>query len=407
MHHTIKTIAGIDCIFAPMNDANSITIEVLIKAWSVYETREDNGISHFLEHMFFKWGKKYKTPKAVAQAVEQFGGEFNAFTSLYYAGYYVKAAPDFTHQACDVLADMLVHSQFPKPELEREKGVVLQEIAMYEDEPQEVVSDKRQQRYYGDNSYGRPTLGTTENVKSFSQEDLFTHKKSLYTKDNLIIIVAGKIHNQNILEEHIHTLFQALPEKKKKNKPDYPRVLPSQSTSFFEKWTQQNHLIFAMPGFTRYEQEKYAAKVFMTIVGGNMSSRLFQNVREKEGLCYYISWTHSAGPDDGAFYIRAGIDKERFNFGVEKINKELDILANKGITKKEFENTIGYITGQVQMGIESSDSLAMFLGTQYLLYNKIRTLEDILKKYNKLSLSEINKVRENLASEKRFLYYVK
>ena len=142
MKYEVKQIAGINCIFAPLNDANSITVEILVKAGSIYENEQTNGISHFLEHMFFKWGKKYSDPHQVAQAVENFGGEFNAFTSGDHAGYYIKCAPDFVEKAVDVLSDMMVSARFPKEELEREKWVVLQEIQMYKDDPQSLVYDK-------------------------------------------------------------------------------------------------------------------------------------------------------------------------------------------------------------------------------------------------------------------------
>lgn len=193
MKYEIIKIAGIDCIFAPNSDANSVTIEILSKAGSIYETRETNGISHFLEHMFFKGGKKYPTPKSVAAAVDAFGGEFNAYTGDEYAGYYVKAAPQFLTQAIDVLGDMMINPQFPHDEMEREKGVVIQEIKMYEDNPQRLVFDKWQEYFYGDNSYGWSTLGPEANIKAFTQDMLFTHKDALYTKDNIVITVAGNI----------------------------------------------------------------------------------------------------------------------------------------------------------------------------------------------------------------------
>jgi predicted Zn-dependent peptidase len=173
-----------------------------------------NGISHFLEHMFFKGGKKYPTPHSVAEAVDSFGGEFNAFTSDEYAGYYVKCAPGFVHQAIDVLSDMLVDAQFPEEEMQREKSVVIQEMAMYEDMPNRQVYDKWKEWYYGDNSYGRPTIGSETTVNSFTREDLFRHKEELYSKDNLIIVVAGKITDQSAVLDQIGSLFNLLPLQK-------------------------------------------------------------------------------------------------------------------------------------------------------------------------------------------------
>lgn len=406
MNYSIKKLQGIDCIFAPMQDSNSITIEIMCKAGSIYETKTTNGISHFLEHLFFKGGKKYPTPRAVAEAVDTFGGEFNAYTGDEYAGYYVKCAPEFTNKAIDVLGDMMMNPQFPKEELEREKGVVIQELKMYEDNPIALVSQKRQERYFGDNNYGRPTIWNIENILSFNQNMLFEHKQNLYTKNNLIIMIAGKITNQAEIENLLTAIFATLPEKKQYQKDAFPNHLPKEQSSFFDKKTEQNHLIISAPGFKGDDQTRYAASVLTTILGGNMSSRFFQNIREKEGLCYYISASHLSGQDDGTFMMRAGIDKERFDFGIKRIYEEIERIAGGDISQEEFDNTIWYNIGQLQMGIESSDQMASFLGAQYLLYGKIETLDEIVQAYKKLTLNDIKAVANKLNKENLYLYHI-
>lgn len=406
MNYFIKKIAGIDCIFAPMQESNAITIEIMCKAGSIYETRTTNWISHFLEHLFFKWGKRYPTPKSVAEAVDKFWGEFNAYTGDEYAGYYVKCAPEFTNQAIDVLGDMMMNPQFPKDELEREKGVVIQELKMYEDNPMALVSQKRQQRYFGDNNYGWPTIGTIENILSFNQDMLFQHKELLYTKDNLIIMIAGKINNQKDIEDQIADFFNNLPEKLQYKKDDFPNHLPKEQSNFYDKKTEQNHLIISAPGFKWDDQTRYAASVLTTILGGNMSSRFFQNIREKQWLCYYINASHLSGQDDWTFMMRAWIDKERFDFGVQKIYEEIARIAQGDFSQEEFNNTIWYNIGQLQMGIESSDQMASFLGAQYLLYGKIETLDQIVQTYKKLTLKDIKDIASKLNKENLYLYYI-
>lgn len=352
MKYTLENIAGIPHIFMPMHDANSVTIEIMVKAGSIYETVKTNGISHFLEHMFFKGGKKYPTPIAVAQAVDSFGGEFNAYTSDEYAGYYVKCAPEFIIQAVDVLSDMLVNPQFPIDEMEREKGVVIQEIKMYEDNPARLVFDKRKRFFYGDNSFGRSTLGPVENIQSFTQEMLFQHKHDLYTKDNMVIVIAGRIQELETLQQKLAETFADLPTSKRMTIPTYPAVLPNEKDAVYQKKTEQNHMIISALGFDGRDDRRYAASVLATILGGNMSSRLFQNIREKQGLCYYIGGSHNAESDHGVFTFRAGMDKQRFPFGVEKIHAEIQRVADGDFTREEFENAIGYRIGQLQMGIE-------------------------------------------------------
>lgn len=406
MQTEVKKLNGVETIFAQMPDANSTTLQVFVKAGSIYETRETNGLSHFLEHMFFKGGKKYKTPKIVAETVDAFGGEFNAFTGDEYAGYYVKCAPQYAMKALDVLADMMLHAQFPVDEMEREKWVVIQEIMMYEDMPHRQVMEKRQERYYGDNSYGWTTLGPVENVQSFTQEHLFTHHQNLYTKDNLVIVVAGKIENQSDIENFIGEYFWKLWEKKKGTTPLLPEYKPSEHESLYKKWTQQNHVIFGAPWFSLHDDTKYAAKLLTTLFGGTMSSRLFQNIREKKGLCYYISANHFDSDVDGVFIIKAWMDKKKREEGKDAIYHELAKIARGDISPDELTQAIGNIKGKTQMGIESSDQLANFVAYQQLFKGKIESLEEILAKYEKISLDQIQAVAQKLARENIWTYWI-
>ena len=301
---------------------------------------------------------------------------------------------------------MMVHAQFPVEELEREKWVVIQEIKMYEDNPVAQVMHKRQTFFYGDNPYGWTTLGPEENIRSFTQEMLFAHKQQLYTKDNLIIIVAGNIKNQQDIEHQLSELFAPLPDVKTFSKTPFVRVLPPSQQDHFSKKTEQNHLIISADGFDGRSPQRYAANVLATLLGGNMSSRLFQNIREKEGLCYYIRAMHSSNEDFGAFVIRAGIEKERFDFGVKRIYEEIAAIADGQFSDEEFANAIGYTEGQLQMGIESSDEMANFIWAQYLLYGKIETLEDMLAEYKALTRADIQAIAQYLASQHLYLYWI-
>lgn len=407
MKYTIEPIAGIDVIFAPMEDSNSVTIEIMCKAGSIYENKQNNGISHFLEHLFFKGGNNYPTPRAVAEALDKFWGEFNAYTGDEYAGYYVKCAPEFIDKAIDVLSDMMNHAKFDVEALEREKGVVIQELKMYEDKPMSMAMQKWQSYYFGDNSFGRPIIGTEDNVKSFTQEMLFDHKANLYTKDNLVITIAGKIENKQALIQQLDKAFANIPANRKIEKPTFKETLPKEHIGFYEQKNEQTHLVISAPGYKGDDETRYAATVLANILWGNMSSRLFQNVREKQGLCYYIQASHMIQQDTWVFIIRAGIDKQRFDFGVEKIYEEIEDIAQWNITQEELENAIGYSEGHIQMGIESSDEMAGFIGNQYLIYKKIHTLPEILEQYKKLTLEDIKTVAKKLSKENLYLFYIK
>ncbi|MBB1556993.1 MAG: insulinase family protein [candidate division SR1 bacterium] len=406
MKYEIKILSGITCIFAPMQESNSITIQIGVKAGSIYETTEEAGISHFLEHMFFKGGKKWTTPKAVATAMDKIGAEFNASTGKHSTSYYVKSAPHFATEGLELLADMMVDAQFPEAELEREKGVVIQELKMYEDQPIHVCDEKWQRFFFGEGNYGRPIIGYEATINGFNAQALFDYKKALYTKDNLVITIAGKILDQEQLESMITELFSPLSEKKEGEKPEFSRNLPLEKSDFFKKGTEQNHLIISMPGLNGLEEKKYAASVLCTILGGNMSSRLFQNIREKLGLCYYIRGNHAQTKEFGIFSIRAGLDKEKFNFGVEKIHEEINTFLEKRFSDEEFENAKNYLIGGIQMGIESSDEMADFLEHQYLTYGEIKTLDQFLAKYQQVTRDDVESLFPYLYRDKRWSYHI-
>lgn len=406
MKYEIKKLSWIDCIFVPMEDSNSTTMLILARAGSIYETRQNNGISHFLEHMFFKWWKKYETPKAVAEAVDSFGGEFNAFTSDTYAGYYVKSAPEFVEKWLDVLGDMIMNARFPQDEMEREKWVVIQEVKMYEDQPTALVADKWQEFFYGDNSYGWSTLWPVENIQNFTRQDLIDHKLDLYTKDNLIVIISGKIIDPKAVEDQITTLFVDLPEKRRIEKPEFLWILPKEKEWKYVKKTAQNHIIISAKWFDWNNKKRYAAGIFSTILGWNMSSRLFQNIREKEWLCYYIRAAHHTSPHDWVFLIRAWLEKERFDYWVEKIMWELKKISTWDITKDEFDKAIWFNIWQYQMWIESSDEMANFVWNQYLLYGEIKTLDDILAKIKNVKIEEVIDIANCLNEENLYKYWI-
>lgn len=305
-----------------------------------------------------------------------------------------------------MLADMMLDAQFATAELEREKGVVIQELKMYEDNPLAVVHEKWQRYFLGENSYGRPIIGFEENILRFDREQILNYKNSLYTKDNLIITIAGNINNQAQLEDMICELFQHLPQQKTRKKPDFHWTLPKEHSAYYSKKTEQNHLIISMPGLHGLQEERYAARLLCTMLGGNMSSRLFQEIREKLGLCYYISASHASNPEFGIFSIRAGLEKEKFRFGIERIEAEIDAFIANSFDDEELENAKSYLEGSIQMGIESSDEMASFLGSQYLHYGEIKALDAILASYQKVERKQIEALFPLLVKEQRWRFHI-
>lgn len=406
MHHQIKTIAWIPVIFAHLPESTSTTVEIMVKAGNIYEQRETNGLSHFLEHMFFKGGKTWQTPQAVAEVIDSFGGECNAYTSTEYAGYYVKSAPEFLTKSLEILADMLVHAQFPKEEMEREKGVIIQEIKMYDDNPQRNIWTKHSRRRYGDNPYGWSILWPEENILTFTQDHLFTHKQNLYSKDNLVIVIAGRIDNHQDVEEQIATLFWTLPEQKTIHLTPFLHTLPHSQQEHFTKWTQQNHLLMSAQWFSLHQDEKYAANLVAQILWWNMSSRLFQRIREQQWLCYYITWFHAESDADGTFYIKAGMEKARWEQWLASIYEQIGKIATGDITEHEHIHALGHLAGKTQMWLETSDSVASYLGWQRLFTGQIISLEEELKQYQHVSMNQLKTVAKKLAAENLYTYRI-
>jgi len=406
MNYEIKNINWIDCIFAPMNEWNSITIDIGVKAGSTYETKQESWISHVLEHMFFKWWKKWKTPKEVATAMDKIWAFFNAWTGEHTTNYFVKSAPQFAEYWLEVLADMLMDAQFADAELQREKWVIIQELKMYEDSPISIVWEKRQTYFLWDNSYWRPTIWFEENIKNFTREDLFNYKKILYTKDNIIITIAWKILNQAALERNIEKLFKDLPEKCSRKKPEFKWDLPKKHKDFFKKDTEQNHIIISTKGVDIFDDRRYAAVLLTTMLWWNMSSRLFQDIREKLWICYYISAYHSGCKEYGIFTIRAWLDKTKFEFWVEKINEVIDHFLNEWFTDEEFSNAKNCMKWSIQMWIESSDQMASYLWNQYINKKEIHCLEEILEKYESVKKEDIVALFPMLKEENRYRFHI-
>jgi predicted Zn-dependent peptidase len=405
MKFEVKKISDIDCVFAPM-DVNSTTIEIWVRAGSTYETKKENWISHFIEHMFFKWWEKYKTAKDVTEAIDNVGWEFNAYTWREHTWYYVKVAPEYIDLAIDVLSDMLVNANFDKNEIEKEKQVIIQELKMNQDNPHKVLINNFFKFYYWDNAYGQSVIWTEKNILSFTQQDLFNYKNSLYTKDNLVIAIAWKIEDQKRLEKLIEKSFKDLPSKKTKSKQKFLGIQAKEKIWYFNKNLEQNHLIIWIPGFSIFDERRYFISILATILWGNMSSILFQELREKLGLCYYISSAHYSSEEDGLFMIRAGLDKQNFQKWVDKINDILDEIVSGNISQEQLDKAKSYLLWKIKMGIETSDEMTNYILGDYLSLWKVETIDDYVKKINEISLDDIKQVVKFLSKENRYLYYL-
>ena len=393
--YNVKTLSsGLRILTAPSEGTASVTIMAFVGAGSRYEKPKERGMSHFLEHMFFKGGKKYRTTKEVSEAIDGVGGEFNAFTGKEYAGYYVKVAAKQAELACDVLSDMLLHASFLREEIEKERGVITEEERMYQDTPMYRVGWDFELLLYGDQPLGWDTIGTQEVIKRVQQRDFQMYKGRLYTPDNVVFVFAGSVD-----EERSRALskrfFSPLEGKKTREYSAFTRY-GSDRVFVRKKKTEQSHIVLGVPGIPALDDNHFAHKLLAIILGGSMSSRMFLNIREARGLCYYIATETDSYLDAGALSTRAGVDQSRLGEAITAIKDEYLRCAADGITHEELHRAKEYLKGKMTLSLEDSEERAHFFGRQELLYPKTRTVEEYFSEIEKVSRAQVNALAARL-----------
>lgn len=394
-----KLPSGLPVLTAPSKGVESATVMIFAGAGSRYERSAERGISHFLEHMFFKGGRKYKTTKDVSAAIEGIGGDFNAFTGKEYAGYYVKAAASHLELACDVLSDMLLHARFPTEEIEKERGVIMEEERMYQDTPMYRAGWDFEQLLYGDHPLGWDTIGLEQVIRSVQTKDFLFHKDALYTPDNTVVAFSGNVDRMQSLEL-AERFLGALKGKKSRAFPAF-KTYGTDKVFLRSKKTEQTHLVIGVPGVSALDQDHFAVKILATILGGNMSSRMFLNIREAKGLCYYIATEVDSYLDAGSLSTRAGVDQSRFREAVSLIIHEYDVCAEKGITAEELTRAKEYLKGRITLSLEDTEELAHFYGKQSLLYPKVRNLQEYFAEIDKVTKKQVDALAKKLLAREK------
>lgn len=393
--YTLSSLqSSLPILTATTGGTASVTVLVFAGAGSRYETKKDTGIGHFLEHMFFKGGKKYRNTKEVSVAIDGIGGDFNAFTGKEYAGYYVKVAADHADLACDVISDMLVHAAFPQEEIEKERGVIIEEARMYEDTPMYRAGWDFELLLYGDCPLGWDTIGTEDVIRSVSQKDFQKHKDELYTADNLVVTFGGNIDPKTALQLSTKYFGTIGGTKAKEFVPH--KIFGMKRVWLRTKKTEQSHLVLGVPGVPALHADHFAHKLLSIALGGNMSSRMFLNIREAKGLCYYISTETDSYLDAGCLSTRAGVDQSRLHEAITLILNEYAECRKNGITGEELARAKEFLKGKITLSLEDSEELAHFYGKQQLLYPKIRSIEEFFAEINKVSEEQVNALAKRL-----------
>ncbi len=395
-----KLANGLRLVTKVLPNTQSVTVLVLVGAGSRYETKEINGISHFLEHMFFKGAEKYKNTKEVSEAIDSVGGDFNAFTGKEYAGYYVKVAAEKLAVALDVLADMLINSKFDPAEIDKERGVILEEYNMYQDTPMYQIGWDFEKLIFGDQPLGWDQVGTKELISGVTQEQFIKYLYNLYTPDNTVIAVAGNFDEEKLTRD-IGELFK-FPETRQKKSYDFDAYKPIKSDLkvwLRDKKTEQAHVVVGFPGYAADSTMHYPAKLLAVILGGNMSSRMFLSVREAQGLAYYINASTDDYQDTGIFSVSAGVSVERIDQAIVSIIAEFQKAAEGGVTAAELAKAKAYLKGKIVLRMEDSEEYSHLIGKYELLQSEKMDLEQILMKIDQVELAQVNAVAQGLFQE--------
>ncbi len=386
--------SGLPVLTAPIDGTAAVTVMVFAGAGSRYETNEERGISHFLEHMFFKGGKKYTNTKEVSAAIDGVGGDFNAFTGKEYAGYYVKVAAPEVELACDVLSDMLLHASFPQEEIEKERGVIMEEERMYQDTPMYRAGWDFEELLYGDHPLGWDTIGTEKVIMGVQQADFKKHRDELYTPGNLVIAFAGKITPKEAMAL-AKKFFGPIAGKSDRRFTAFTQY-GKKRVFLRDKNTEQSHLVIGVPGVSALSEDHFAERLLAVILGGNMSSRMFLNIREAKGLCYYISTEVDSYLDAGSLSTRAGVDQSRLHEAIAAIIREYEECATSGVTQEELDRAKAFFRGKTTLGMEDCEERAHFIGKQQLLYPKTRSMEEYLAEIDRVTLAQVNALAKKL-----------
>lgn len=391
-----KTILknGIRLITIPMASSKTATILVFIGTGSKRERKETSGISHFLEHMFFKGTTARPTALAVSEVLDRVGGAYNAFTGKEYTGFWAKVSPEHLDLAMDWMSDILLHSKFESAEIEKERGVILQEINMVQDTPMRYVEDLWENLLYGDQPAGWDILGTRETVKKISKKQIFEYFKNNYRGENIVICVAGKIGEKE--EKKICDFFRGFRKGEMPAWQTTREIQTKPEVLCHFKETDQTHLCLGVRAYDLFHPDKYALGLLATILGGLMSSRLFISVREKRGLAYYIRTFTENYADSGYFLTQAGVGNKKVFEAVKAILKEYKKTKEQKISAKEINKAKDNFKGAMNLHLETSDEIASYAATQEITKKEILTPEEIIGKIEAVKADDLQRVANDV-----------
>lgn len=397
-----KLDSGLRLLTVPLPNLESATVTVWAGVGSRYETDKIAGISHFLEHMVFKGSKKRPSAKEIAEAVDSIGAEFNAGTSKEWTNFYIKSPKANIETAFDVLSDMVLNPLIKEGDVEREKGVIVEEIGMYEDTPLMHIGDVFENLIFKGNNLGRDIIGTRKSVKGLQRSDFVKYRKKHYHPENMLVTVAGGVDEKKV-KELTEKYFEGIKKGKAQKIKEYEPAQNEPRALLSEDKKEQAHFIIGFLAGERGGKDRYAEQVLTNILGGGMSSRMFTEVREKRGLAYAVKTSKSEYKDTGYIEVYAGVDTSRIDEAIEVVIDQCYGLREEKypITKKELTKAKEYMKGHLALKLEDTDKINRFFGINELLLGEVETPEEVFEAIDKVSIDDIMKVANKVLVPER------
>ncbi len=383
---------GLRYILAPMPQVKSATVLVMVEAGSRYEDKTNNGVSHFLEHMMFKGTKKRPSKIEISKLLDGIGASFNAFTSKEYTGFYVKAASEHLDLITDVVSDMVLNSTYPEVEVERERGVIIEEINMGEDDPSGKVFEVFEKMMFKGSPLAMTIAGEKEIIGKMSQKQVKDYVDKMYHPGAMVVTMAGQIGPENLVEKYFG---KSTGKSENKYLPGVD-LQKGPQVSVYDKKTEQAHFVLGVRGYALSDPKRHAASILGNILGGNMSSRLFQEVREKRGLAYYVSAAADEYLDTGFLLAGAGVRISDSEEAVKVVLEQFNLIREKGVTEEELAMAKQYAKGKMILALEDPFRVASFFAAQELMEKKVLLPDEVLARLDSVTAEQVQDVAQEL-----------
>ena len=392
-----KTILknGLRIITAPMKGTETVTVVVMVGVGSRYETEKEAGLSHFIEHMFFKGTDKRPTTLDISAELDSIGGEYNAFTSKDSTGYYAKVDAKHMDTALDVVSDIFLNSKIDDREIEKEKGTIIQELNMYEDMPMKSLGDVFENLLYGKEPLGREIIGYKRSIRSFKRDNFIDYINRYYLASDTVVCVAGKIDEKKIISQ-VKKQFNGMRNSGKVKAEKVKNIQKEPKLKVKSKKTDQTHLMIGVRAYDFNHKDRFALRLLSIILGGNMSSRLFIEVREKRGLAYYVRSMTESFFDAGYLVTQAGVEHKNLELTIKTILDEYKKISSGKVSEEELARARDFVKGKSVMGMESSDEVAMFFADQEISRGKIMTIKELFSHIDKVTPDDIMRVAKDV-----------